>query len=100
MRQEQRMTTASTSFFPRYSLQRFTNDKHAQRSVHRELGSPRNRPRAALTGGGLPVSTLHVSRVDLNGALGRLAPFLLPNPLTRVPHGVGPRCTREAAVGV
>lgn len=54
--------------------------KHLQGRIHSELCCPRHRPRAALALRRLPVSTLHVRGVDLNGTLGRLAPLLLPNP--------------------
>lgn len=54
-----------------------------QRGIHSELRDPGNRSRAPLSLGRLPVGSVHVRGIDLDGVLVRFAPFLLPDP---VPH--------------
>lgn len=61
-----------------------------QRSVHRELGGSGDCPCPALAGWRLPIGTVHVGGVYLDGVLGPFAPLLLPDPVGKdTEHNAG-----------
>lgn len=51
-----------------------------QRGIHGKLRNPGDRSRSPLSLGRLPVGSVHVRRINLDGVPVRFAPFLLPDP--------------------